>query len=100
MYWSALQHVAYVRYYTGIMPPTDPQRITFQEEEFQYPNANARQASGMVRWIYTHSGGLLKNERQATYVLVITVGILLLISVLILINSAPEVVPVNPPSAI
>lgn len=46
-------------------------QVTFENEEFQRPAAISQiQPPGIVGWAIQYSGGLIKDEKQAQYVLV------------------------------
>ncbi|MDQ1299877.1 MAG: hypothetical protein QG636_545 [Patescibacteria group bacterium] len=46
-------------------------QVTFENEEFQRPVTSSQtQTPGIVGWVVKCSGGLIKNEKQAQYVLV------------------------------
>lgn len=48
-----------------------PPQVTFESEEFQRPAISSQtQTSGIARWVIQYSGGLIKDEKQAQYVLV------------------------------
>ncbi len=52
-------------------PNSQPASVTFEGEEFQKPaTVFQTQTPGIVRWVMQGSGGLIKNEKQAQYVLV------------------------------
>lgn len=48
-----------------------PPQVTFESEEFQRPTAISQtRTPGIAGWVTQYSGGLIKNEKQAQYVLV------------------------------
>ncbi len=65
----------------------EPPRITFENEGLQRP-AQAFQASTpkIVQWVIQYSGGLVKDEKQAIYVLVGFVAVAISFSVFSVFN--------------
>ena len=58
------------------------------------------QTPGMVTWIFTHSGGVIKNERQAARVLLICSLIIFLVSAFLFWrvfgqHTLPKIPPAN-----
>ena len=53
------------------MNPNERSQIIFENEELQKPVARMGQPQSpkMVSWVIRHSGGLVKNEKQASQVL-------------------------------
>lgn len=48
-----------------------PAPVTFEGEEFQRPATPSQtQAPGIMGWVTQNSGGLIKNQQQAQYVLI------------------------------
>lgn len=45
----------------------DDNKVQFQE--YHVPRSSLEEKSKLVEWIIKYSGGLIKNEKQATYVL-------------------------------
>jgi hypothetical protein len=63
-------------------PNNEPPKVVFEEENQwkvikHYPKPLAPK---MVRWVMKHSGGLIKDENQASYVLVVFAIIIFVIS--------------------
>lgn len=60
-------------------------RITFEGEEIQRPSALSQtQTPRIVRWVMQNSGGFIKDEKQAQYVLAGFVAIaIILVSILV-----------------
>lgn len=69
---------------------TQQPRVTFESEEFQKPATSSRvQAPGIAGWVIQSSGGLIKNEKQAQYVLIGFIAVAAaFVSVLILSGGA------------
>jgi hypothetical protein len=68
------------------MQPIDPGRIVHDNEQFQSPGPSATPTPKVIRWIMEHSGGVVKDEREAKYVLVGLVIIILGIGFLLFRN--------------
>ena len=58
----------------------EPSRITFEGEESQYPARSFdSQNPKIIQWVIKYSGGYIKEEKQASYVLIVfVVGAILL----------------------
>jgi hypothetical protein len=56
-------------------------RIKFEGEEFQRPRSFQAPTSGIVEWIIKYSGGVIKDEKQAQYVLIGFVAVAIIISI-------------------
>src|SRR3989344_2389326 len=53
------------------MEYNEPPRMTFEGDEWQSPTRfQSQQTPAIVRWVVQYSGGYVKDEKQATYVLV------------------------------
>lgn len=53
------------------MNPDDPSKITFESEQWQPPTRSVQsQTPKIVQWVIKISGGYVKDEKQATYVLI------------------------------
>ena len=49
----------------------EPTNITFESEPWQPPTRSVQsQTPKIVQWVITYSGGYVKDEKQATYVLI------------------------------
>jgi hypothetical protein len=52
-------------------PDNEPSHITFENEEQLRPaQSSNNKASGIAQWVMKNSGGSIKNETQANYVLI------------------------------
>ncbi len=47
------------------------QNVTFEEDNVSSRRYASKNASGLTTWVVTHSGGFIKNEKQAAIVLVL-----------------------------
>ncbi|MDQ1299476.1 MAG: hypothetical protein QG636_144 [Patescibacteria group bacterium] len=59
----------------------EPPRINFEGEEFQQPRSFQTPKPKIVKWVMQYSGGYIKDEKQAQYVLLIAVGIAVLVAI-------------------
>ncbi len=48
----------------------EPPKIVFEGEEFQRPRSFQTPTPKIVQWVIKYSGGTVKDERQANYVLI------------------------------
>ncbi len=55
-------------------------RIKFEGEEFQRPRSFQTPTPKIVQWVIKYSGGYVKDEQQANYVLIGFVAIAIIIS--------------------
>jgi hypothetical protein len=68
--------------------PTEPPRIAFEGKEFQQPAQSLQaQTPKIVQWVMTYSGGSVKNEKQAQYVLIGFVVVALIVTFISLSGS-------------
>lgn len=56
------------------------QKIVFEGEEFQQSRSFQRSTPKIVQWVIKYSGGLVKDEKQANYVLLGFVVVAVVIS--------------------
>jgi len=62
-----------------------PSHIVFEGEEFQRSARSFNsEKSGMIQWVIKYSGGLVKNEKQASYVLIGFVVLVIIISLFLI----------------
>lgn len=53
------------------MNPNEPSKVTFESEQWQPPTRSVQSRTPkIVQWIITYSGGYVKDEKQAAYVLI------------------------------
>ncbi len=51
---------------------------------------NFSKPSKLVEWVISHSGGMIKNDRHAEYVLLAFIGIIIVITVIIFTSDGPS----------
>lgn len=73
--------------------------VKFEEEKRRVELADSRKTSKIIQWVIKHSGGLVKNKKQANYILLVFFGIAMLLTIILLIRifSDPSVPPAGPP---
>lgn len=64
----------------------NPSGIVFEDEQALPAVASTSPGSQIVRWVISHSGGYVKNEKQATLVLVGFVIVAIGASILLLVS--------------
>lgn len=75
----------------------DQTNVTFSGEEFQTsPQTYQRHSSKIIQWVIKSSGGLIKNETQASYVLTIFILLALITALFVFLGSVPSVEPSIP----
>ena len=58
----------------------EPSRIVFEGEKFQRPSRSFQTPTPkIVKWVIKYSGGLVKDEKRATYVLMGFVAVAIII---------------------
>jgi len=70
----------------------NPNEVQFSGEEFQY-DARAFQSSssGFIARVIRCSHGIIKNEKQARYVLMLLSLLLIIISVFVFLKASPRI---------
>ncbi|MDA1335195.1 MAG: hypothetical protein O2794_04290 [bacterium] len=58
----------------------EPPKIVFGGEQFQRPQSFQTPTPKIVQWVIKYSGGLVKDEKQANYVLIGFVAVAIIIS--------------------
>jgi len=74
-------------------------RIKFEGEEFQRPRSFQTPTPKIVQWIIKYSGGYIKDENQANYVLIGFVVLAIVISLLLFFGGGSQqghIVPGGP----
>ena len=62
-------------------------KVKFGSEEFRRPaRSDASETPKIIRWVIKCSGGLIKNEKQATYVLFGFVAVMVVISLFVIFS--------------
>ena len=75
----------------------EPPRIIFEGEESQHSARSFNSENPkIVQWVIKYSGGYIKNEKQAQYVLLGLASLFLIISIFLLVNTF--VAPSKPPA--
>lgn len=62
-------------------PNNEPPKVMFENEQFQRPRSFQATTPKMVEWIIRYSGGAIKDEKQANYVLIGFVVVAIVISI-------------------
>lgn len=67
----------------------EPSKIVFEDEEFRH-SAQSFQISPpkIVEWVIKYSGGAIKDERQANYVLIGFVAVAIIISLFLIFSGS------------
>ncbi len=69
----------------------EPSKIVFESEEFQRPSQSFQTPTPkIVQWVIRYSGGYIKDEKQAQYVLFGVVAVVVVMSIYIAIPSASK----------
>ena len=72
-------------------------RIKFEGEEFQRPRSFQTPTPKIVQWVIKYSGGLIKDENQASYVLIGFVALVIIVFLIVIFGSGSEI-PTPPPT--
>lgn len=82
-------------------------RVKFEGEEFQRPRSFQTPTPKIVQWVIKYSGGLIKDEKQANYVLIGFVAVAIVISLFLFFgggkpkpSSQEQVFPGTPPDTL
>ncbi len=78
-------------------PNNEPQKVEF--EEFRQPSQSFQTTTPKItEWIMKHSGGMIKDEKQANYVLIGFVVVAIVISLFLFFggNSSNKKIPFVP----
>ncbi len=76
----------------------EPPKVVFGGDEFQRPRQSFQTPTPkIVQWVITYSGGAIKDERQANYVLLGFVVLAIIISLFLFFGGGSEtqVIPVR-----
>ncbi len=77
----------------------EPPRIIFEGEEFQRPARSFNSENPkMIQWVIKYSGGYVKDETQAEYVLIGFVALAIIVSLFLFFggNGRPNMTPLTP----
>lgn len=66
------------------------QKIVFEGEEFQQSRSFQRSTPKIVQWVIKYSGGLVKDEKQANYVLLGFVVVAVVISLFLFFSDGEK----------
>lgn len=69
----------------------EPPKVVFEGEEFQQPRQSFQTPTPkIVRWVIKYSGGYVKDEKQAQYVLLGLVVVMIIISLFLVLGGSEE----------
>jgi len=72
-------------------------RITFEDEEFQRPVQSFQtQTPKIIQWVIKYSGGAIKDEKQADYVLIGFVALAVIVASTFMFSGGGEKVKYSP----
>ena len=71
-------------------------RIKFEGEEFQRPRSFQTPTPKIVQWVIKYSGGAVKDERQANYVLIGFVVVAIIVVFIFLFSGGGKKVKFSP----
>ncbi len=77
----------------------EPPKIVFEGEEFQRPSQSFQTPTPkIVQWVIKYSGGAVKDERQANYILIGFVAVAIIISLFFIFSdsSSNKKIPFKP----
>ena len=78
------------------MENKDFEQVTFDTGEFrESPTHLQVPKSSVAQWIIKFSGGFIKNETQANFVLLVIAVIFILISLVLIFRRDPVLPPIN-----
>jgi len=69
------------------MEYNEPPKIVFEGEQSQRPRSFQTTTSKIVGWVIKYSGGLVKGEKQANYVLLGFIVVAIIISLFLLFGN-------------
>ena len=76
----------------------EPPKIVFEGEEFQRPSQSFQTPTPkIVDWVIKYSGGAIKDEKQANYVLIGFVALAIIIFLMVIFGGGSEIPP-SPPT--
>ena len=74
-----------------------PPKIVFEGEEFQRPSQSFQTPTPkIVQWVIKYSGGAIKDEKQANYVLIGFVAVVFVVVIIFLFSGGGEKVKFSP----
>lgn len=70
----------------------EPPRVVFKDEKFQqYSQSFQTPTPKIVQWVIKYSGGAIKNERQANYVLIGFVAVAIIVSLILVFGGGTKI---------
>ena len=76
----------------------EPSKIVFEGEEFQHPTRSFQTPTPkIVEWVIKCSGGYVKDEQQASYVLIGFVVVAIIVFLMVIFSGRSEIPP-SPPT--
>ena len=67
----------------------EPPKIVFEGEEFRRPSQSFQTPTPkIVEWVIKYSGGAIKDEKQANYVLIGFVALVIIISLFLIFSNS------------
>jgi hypothetical protein len=67
--------------------------VEFQSEKWESPQVNSSETPKMIQWVIDYSGGLIKDEKQASYVLIGFVVIVIIIILFLFFGGGGSTMP-------
>lgn len=83
-------------------PNNEPPKVVFKGEEFQRTRQSFQTPTPkIVQWVIKYSGGYVKDEKQANYVLLGFVAVAIIISLFLIFGNSTsgdleKIIPKNP----
>lgn len=70
----------------------DAPKVSFADQGFQRPAqyTNQDDSPKIIRWITNYSGGFIKDEKQANYVIIAFIIVVMGVSIFLYISSRPN----------
>lgn len=63
----------------------EPSKVVFEDQEFQYSVQSFQiPTPKIIEWVIKYSGGLVKDEKQASYILIGFVAVAIILSVFLI----------------
>lgn len=74
----------------------EPPKIVFEGEEFQRPRSFQTPTPKIVEWVIKYSGGAVKDEKQANYVLIGFVVVAVIFSLVLIFSGGSKTSKILP----
>jgi len=78
----------------------EPPKIVFEGEEFQRPRSFQTPTPKIVEWVIKYSGGAIRDQKQAEYVLLGFVIVAIGISLFLVFKQIRPQIKIEPPANI